>query len=258
MTALKGTDDADALYGSELHDRIYGQLGDDYIVGFGSDQVGIENIWGGGGNDYIYTGDGNGSDIARGMRGDDRLVSLAGTDYLFGGVGSDTLIGGSNWCLLDGGRDSDTIFISEGIAKGRHGADQIIAADTRGAFWFPDPSTTILAGGGREGDTFEVRFSAEEPGNYIVRILDYKAKTGDVLLLRQDSIVDGSTVLTDAQIKDLLDTNDDRRIDVADGFDEATGYGVTATGTGPGAQLELHIAGDLLILDRTSHLDFTV
>jgi hypothetical protein len=255
VTALKGTDEADTLYGSELHDRIYGQLGDDRIIGFGSDQIGLESIWGGGGNDYIYTGDGAGSDIARGMSGDDKLVSLAGTDYLFGGVGSDTLIGGSNWCLLDGGRDSDTIFITEGIAKGRHGADQIIAADTRGAFWFPDPSTTTLVGG-QGPDTFEVRFSAEEPGNYLVRILDYKAANGDALILRQDSIVDRSTVLTHAQIMDLLDANDDRRVDVADGFDEATGYGVTATGTGPGAQLELHIAGDLLILDRTSHLDF--
>lgn len=255
MTALKGTDDADTLYGSDLHDRIYGQLGNDRIFGLGSDQPFVERIWGGGGDDWIYTGDGNGADIAHGRSGDDTLISLAGRDFLYGGVGSDTLIGGSNYCVLDGGRDADTILISEGMARGRQGADNILAADSRGPFWFEDPSTTTLAGG-QGPDAFEVRFSAEDPGNYIVRIMDYRPDKGDVLLLRLDNVTDGSIALEHGQVVDLLDTNDDRRVDLADGYDELTGWGVTATGTGPGAQLELHIAGDLLILDRTSHLDF--
>lgn len=256
MPALKGTNKADTLYGSEFFDTIYGQLGDDYIVGMGSDQPFIETLRGGGGNDYIYTGDGNTTDIAYGMSGDDYLVSLAGRDFLYGGVGSDTLIGGSNYCILDGGNGADTIVATEGFVKGGEGADNIIVGDFRGAFWFEDPSTTLIRGGERQADSFDLTFSAEDPGNYIVRIMDYKAKTGDALILHQRSVVDGRETLTDAQIKDILDTNDNRRIDVADGYDVVTGWGVTATGTGPGAQLELHIAGDLLILDRTSHLDF--
>jgi len=261
VTALKGTDEADTLYGSEFFDRIYGQLGDDYIVGLGSDQIGIESIWGGGGNDYIYTGDGQVSDIARGMDGDDMLVSFAGMDYLYGGDGSDTLIGGSNWCYLDGGKDSDFIMITEGVANGRQGSDYLVAADTRGPFWVANPAETLLRGGGLPADTFDVRFSAEDFGNYVVRIADFKVKNGDALLLRLDSVVDGSTLVNDATIKDWLDTNNDQRLDASDGYDASIGWGVTATVNSLSAaspQLELHIAGDLLILERTSHLDFTV
>ncbi len=72
VSAIRGGDGDDLIYGSSSVDRIFGDAGDDEIYG------------------------GLGNDILRGGAGDDSLNGGGGVDSLFGDDGADTLTGGDS------------------------------------------------------------------------------------------------------------------------------------------------------------------
>jgi Ca2+-binding RTX toxin-like protein len=106
---LRGTDEADQLFGGTGRDRIEPGSGDDLARG-GPDNDFFDEIafdkdndrfFGEGGRDDMYAGAGNdnldggpGPDFMDGMKGKDKIFGRAGKDYLRGGPGRDKLRGG--------------------------------------------------------------------------------------------------------------------------------------------------------------------
>ena len=101
LEALKGSEQADQLYGYASNDQISGLDGNDRISGYGGDDA----LSGGAGNDILEGGDGN--DVLSGDEGDDELLGGDGQDVLRGGIGNDYLNGGSGNDDLDGGAGND-------------------------------------------------------------------------------------------------------------------------------------------------------
>ena len=93
------------------------------MIGLGTDTlIGIENLWGGDGNDQLI-GDANdnvlygfaGDDTLTGSDGNDTLSGFEGDDALDGGAGNDTLSGGDGNDTLVGGDRIDTAdYLSDG------------------------------------------------------------------------------------------------------------------------------------------------
>lgn len=114
--------EADDLQGIE---DIYGGEGDDVLVGDGNANF----LWGGGGADVVSGLGGpdrvvgvGGSDTVNGNAGSDSVEGTRGDDTLRGGGGPDRLFGGRNADILDGGDGRDKIY-------GEHGNDTIWARD---------------------------------------------------------------------------------------------------------------------------------
>src|SRR5262249_40276806 len=82
---------------------------------------GIENVFGGQGNDNL-TGDAH-DNILVGNGGNDTLTGGDGNDVLLGGDGNDSLAGGSGRNLLIGGRGAD-------VLTGGAGDDLLIGASS--------------------------------------------------------------------------------------------------------------------------------
>ena len=80
----------DTLNGGNGNDYLYGYGGNDILNGDAGDDV----LLGGSGNDTLNGGADN--DALYGQAGDDILNGGAGNDFLYGGTGSDTLNGGEN------------------------------------------------------------------------------------------------------------------------------------------------------------------
>ncbi|MCZ8182170.1 MAG: hypothetical protein O9322_04300 [Beijerinckiaceae bacterium] len=97
-----GGDGDDSLWGDDRGNTIEGAAGNDYIVGFGGDDV-------------IVGGD-----------GDDRLFGMEGTDRIYGGAGNDLLAGYKGDDMLDGGDGDDRLVVQFGhnTLTGGSGADQ--------------------------------------------------------------------------------------------------------------------------------------
>jgi Ca2+-binding RTX toxin-like protein len=99
-----GGDGNDFLYGEAGIDEVYGGLGDDYIdtgsdtdVGFGGD--GNDYLFGGEGPDTLYGG--NGDDIVDGGSGTDKMLGENGDDILMGGIGGGVTQGDSDELIGD-------------------------------------------------------------------------------------------------------------------------------------------------------------
>ncbi|MFN7305277.1 MAG: beta strand repeat-containing protein, partial [Alphaproteobacteria bacterium] len=111
---------------------------------------GIENVWGGAGNDTIIGGDG--ADSLWGNSGDDTLVGGNGADTLDGGSGNDTITGGDGSDRIFGGTGSDSIDAGAGtsdIVSFNHTSAQAVSA-------------TISAVGGSSGYNYgEVTTSSQ-------------------------------------------------------------------------------------------------
>ena len=85
---VRGTIDADRLFGTRFSEVINGFAGADVLHGRGGGDV----VCGGGNDDRLF---GNaGDDRLLGQPGDDRLFGEFGDDVLFGGPGSDLIFGG--------------------------------------------------------------------------------------------------------------------------------------------------------------------
>ncbi|WP_217356583.1 FG-GAP-like repeat-containing protein [Ruegeria atlantica] len=96
----------------------FGGLGDDTISGAGL--AGPTKIYGGEGNDILTGGDGN--DLLYGDNGDDQISGGVGTDKIHGGKGNDTLSGGAGDDDLFGGDQHDALSGGDG-ADNLHGGD---------------------------------------------------------------------------------------------------------------------------------------
>lgn len=131
LVVTTGTNDTDALDGSDKPDIIHGKGGDDTLNGNGGSDVlygdaGNDTLNGDAGNDDLYGGTGNdtlvggaGSDILDGGAGNDTLYGGTGSDFLYGGTGSDTYffdLGSGRDQIIDTGGDLDIIQFDEGIA----------------------------------------------------------------------------------------------------------------------------------------------
>jgi Ca2+-binding RTX toxin-like protein len=142
---IKGTNGADALYGSSRSESIYGYGGNDTLKGFGGADrldggtgidtafygdstvgvgvnlatgqghggsaegdtlVSIENVWGSEHNDTLTGNDG--ANELYGLNGNDVLKGGGGADGLAGGDGDDILKGGGGADYLEGGPGIDT------------------------------------------------------------------------------------------------------------------------------------------------------
>jgi Ca2+-binding RTX toxin-like protein len=102
---IKGSSDAEIIYGENGNDSILGGAGNDNLLGGkGNDvlfgEVGNDFLEGGKGIDFLDGGDGN--DILRG--GD-------GIDLLMGGAGNDTLIGDKGVDVYKGGTGNDLFVL---------------------------------------------------------------------------------------------------------------------------------------------------
>ncbi|MFY8114137.1 MAG: VCBS domain-containing protein [Rhabdaerophilum sp.] len=97
-----GGDGDDTLWGDDRGNLLEGGAGNDYIVGFG-------------GEDVIIGGDGH-----------DMLFGSEGTDRIYGGAGNDILSGFEGDDILDGGEGSDRLLVQSGhnMLAGGSGADQ--------------------------------------------------------------------------------------------------------------------------------------
>ena len=145
---LVGSNQGDALRGSNIDNTIFGLSGNDVIRGFGGrDTVyggdGADNIRGGASLDSIFgqTGDdllfgeggndtlfgGTGEDRLFGEGGDDTLSGGAGRDVLLGGIGQDLLYGGDGNDVLRGGNEADLMYGHTGddLLLGSSGDDRL-------------------------------------------------------------------------------------------------------------------------------------
>jgi len=103
-SVIKGTSNADYLFGTKKTDLILGYEGNDFIRGMG----GSDCIYGGNGNDFIQGESGN--DTIYAGSGDDIVRTGNGNDIVYGEGGNDILfaVGKSGTNTLDGGDgDSD-------------------------------------------------------------------------------------------------------------------------------------------------------
>jgi Ca2+-binding RTX toxin-like protein len=137
---IYGSKDSNTLNGGNGNDLLFGGLGNDKLIGgFGNDTaifssksnviklfttkkqntkdgldilIGIENVYGGGGNDKLYGS--KGSNILNGGTGNDLLVGGLGNDKLMGGSGKDIfkLSKGKGYDLIQDFKNKhDKIFI---------------------------------------------------------------------------------------------------------------------------------------------------
>ena len=122
---MRGTLNADVIYGGGGNDTLGGGAGDDALYGGG----GNDNISGDSGNDLVDGGEGNdvlnggdGLDLLYGGAGIDSLTGGNGNDRLVGGVGNDVLLGGlgNNVYVFDIGDGQDEINYYSDTTVGKY------------------------------------------------------------------------------------------------------------------------------------------
>ena len=152
---LIGNGGADIMYGQDGNDNFFYNPGQtnagDYIDGgAGLDSVifyseagttlsvtaqagsfkGIENIYGGQGNDTIDASTLPGRVALDGDDGDDVLIGGTDGSYLAGDAGNDTLVGGAGDDTLDGGAGADTMRGGDGNDTFMYWAGELPGGDT--------------------------------------------------------------------------------------------------------------------------------
>ncbi|MCV3737864.1 hypothetical protein OCK02_16790 [Rhizobium sp. TRM96647] len=134
---IRGTDNADRLFGGTGNDRIFGYGGSDTLVG-------------GSGNDTLDGG--NGHDRLEGSAGHDKLLGAAGNDRLYGGSGRDRLDGGSGNDRLYGDSGNDTLKGNTGkdTLEGGAGADRLEGGSGADTFVFRLAGHSTVASSGRD------------------------------------------------------------------------------------------------------------
>ncbi|MGL5065302.1 MAG: calcium-binding protein [Microcoleus sp.] len=110
---VRGSSDAERIFGNDDRDSLLGGAGDDSIYGGKAD----DNVLGESGNDFL-TGDRN-SDFVDGGAGNDFLRGGRGIDLLVGGDGNDTLIGDVDVDVYQGGTGSDVFVLRVDLAGER-------------------------------------------------------------------------------------------------------------------------------------------
>ena len=102
----------------------------EWDAGLLSDDLAIDTLNGGAGNDFLYGYGGN--DILSGDADNDVLIGGDGDDTLNGGADNDALYGSDGDDTLNGGAGADNLFGGSGddILNGGDGADSIFADET--------------------------------------------------------------------------------------------------------------------------------
>jgi hypothetical protein len=111
-------DHAGEITGTDGDDVIIGDAGPNQIfVNTGGDDVGVDRVCGGGGDDTISQECCQGTLFALGGPGDDVIRAGLGDAVLFGGDGDDELFGslGSTVSVLVGDRGADTLLGAFGV-----------------------------------------------------------------------------------------------------------------------------------------------
>ncbi|MEO0588554.1 MAG: calcium-binding protein, partial [Planctomycetota bacterium] len=98
---IRGRNGDDMIFGNGNADRVYGDAGKDKVYG----GRGADKVWGNDGNDAVWGDAGN--DTVYGQDGRDKVYGGAGKDVVIGGDGNDVLVGG-------GGRDMFRVGVGTG------------------------------------------------------------------------------------------------------------------------------------------------
>jgi Ca2+-binding RTX toxin-like protein len=104
-----GGGDFDLIEGDDQNNHLKGTTNAEIIFGYG----GNDTLEADDGDDYLYGGEGN--DILRGGRGDDSLTDETGDNLLEGNDGDDLLVSGSGNDTLTGGNGNDILQGGDGI-----------------------------------------------------------------------------------------------------------------------------------------------
>ena len=190
---IDGAQGRDTLLGGAGDDSLFGAQGNDSLVGGADDDL----LNGAGGRDTLEGG--GGRDLLLGGGGNDSLSGGDDADQLFGNNGRDTLDGGLGGDLLDGGGSHDLLLAGAGD-------DTVLGGGGRDTLAGGLGDDVITGGNGRDVFSFSL---AENQGDDL--ILDFKTGNGGDRL----------------EIADLVDENDDGKIDVGDLDDGA--HSVTGT-----------------------------
>ncbi|MBO1348618.1 MAG: putative Ig domain-containing protein [Hormoscilla sp. GUM202] len=164
---LRGTENADILYGYMGNDSLYGVKGSDTLYGQSGDDLldggqGNDTLYGNGDNDSLYGQDGddlldggNGSDVLYGNNGSDTLYGNWGNDILYGQDGDDLLDGGNGSDTLYGGNGSDTLYGNWGndILYGQDGDDLLDGGKGNDTLYGGNGADTFVLAPGMGQDT---------------------------------------------------------------------------------------------------------
>lgn len=220
---LRGTNEADQIYGRAGNDTLYGEGGKDWLYGGEGDDA----LRGGNGNDRLFGGDGR--DILEG--GD-------GFDELHGGAGDDTISAGVHGGRLYGDRGEDYLFLTKGRAEGGWGNDRIEAGDFT-LFGFASGNVDIVTGRGSDTIIFSGTLgSAHTTAN----VLDFGQFGADRLILTASN-PDGIVYADGKQLAAAFDRNADGMLDARD---TPLGSGVSVDEAAN--TITLNVAGDRLTL----------
>ena len=138
---------------------------DGYLIewdaGLISDDLAIDTIDGGAGNDHIYGYGGN--DVLSGGDDTDLLFGGDGNDTLNGDAGNDILVGGAGDDTMNGGTGNDTIHANDGadIIDGGDGDDIIIGGEQT---TIAVNATTLLTYGGTQDVGGAINYMDDDVG----------------------------------------------------------------------------------------------
>ena len=200
--SLDGGSGDDLIDGGRHHDLLLGGSGDDSLSG----GHGRDTLEGESGRDLLTGGGGN--DSLLGGTEDDQLFGEGGRDTLDGGPGADVLDGGRHHDLLRGGSGDDTLNGGSNNDRlfGERGDDILDGGTGRDTLEGGLGDDVMTGGDGRDYFSFSL---AENQGDDV--ILDFRTGgSGDRL-----------------RLTDLLDENDDNKINIADL--DAGGHTVSGT-----------------------------
>lgn len=169
---VDGSELADAIFGDNTQNFLSGWGGDDIVIGFGGDDV----IDGGDGADQLR---GDGTSSYNGVSGNDQIFGGGGDDFMNGGAGVDSFDGGdgndrvsfynraatqgavasliTQTISNDGYGNAETMVSVEGLGAGTAFADQL-TGDDNANFMYAGLGDTVITNGG--DDTIEVDSSA--------------------------------------------------------------------------------------------------
>ncbi len=185
---LDGDGDWDFLeYKGPDHVVLGGTEEDDVIIG----GIGIDTIWGDGGNDRLDGG--YEADKVFGGDGDDIITNLGGDDFLHGDDGNDVIHMGSGLVLAFGGRGQDFIMTGPDAQEvfGGEGNDFIIGDQGSDLLMGNEGDDWIEGGGGFDviaGDNSELFFNSPIIGHDVLNgqgnDTDYDGESGDDIMFQ--------------------------------------------------------------------------
>ncbi|MCU0544757.1 MAG: calcium-binding protein [Oscillatoriaceae cyanobacterium Prado104] len=184
---VRGSSDAERIFGNDNRDSLVGGAGDDSIYGGKEDDDVVGEI----GNDFL-TGDRN-NDFVDGGAGNDLLRGGRGVDLLVGGEGNDTLIGDLDVDIYKGGTGSDVFVLRVDQAGQR-----VVGAEV--------PDAIIVDFGAGDSIGISTAFTAS---NISLEQVSYSLNDPRLLLVDPSTLSGGTSLLAKGNIS-LQDLDPDR------------------------------------------------